>query len=95
MIEYEKMSILKEIELMPETERETLLDYVVQEYLDMDDLKSILADKAKEAGLTMIDETELESVDIGYYAARDPLGIVEMLGKEEVVEYLNGLINEG
>lgn len=95
MIGYEKWKMMKEIELMPELERAALVEYVAETYLDREDLKSMLMEKAQEAGLNLVEEEDLGSVNIDGYVKQYPMMAVAMIGKKKVVDYLMGLIHEG
>lgn len=95
MIGYEKWKMMKEIELMPELERAALVEYVTETYLDKEDLKGMLMEKAQEAGLNLVDEEDLGSINIDDYVKQYPMMAVAMVGKKKVVDYLMGLIHEG
>lgn len=95
MIGYEKWKMMKEIELMPELERAAFVEYVAETYLDKEDLKGLLMEKAEEAGLNIVDEEDLGSVNIDDYVRQYPMMVVAMLGKKKVVDYLMGVIHEG
>lgn len=95
MIGYEKWKMMKEIELMPELERAAFVEYVAETYLDREDLKGMLMEKAQEAGLNLVEEEDLGSVNIDGYVKQYPMMAVAMIGKKKVVDYLMGLIHEG